>query len=112
MVVRSFNNLVRSTTLAMRGRSGLTRLEVVVVVGVFGLLGALLLPATYRTRESARRVQAIDKMRGIGVAIHASEEINGRLPGGSADSGLRRPRRAGAAEIEPFRFESVSPDKL
>ncbi|MSR57782.1 MAG: hypothetical protein EXS05_08925 [Planctomycetaceae bacterium] len=111
--MRNPNKSPRSTKLATLGRSGLTRLEVFVVIAVFGMLAALLLPATYRARESARQVQMIDNMRLMGVAIHSSEAINGRLPGNSTI-----PRRAPSArgsratqETDPRRFDSWTPER-
>jgi len=49
-------------------RPGATLADLLVVLGIIGLLMALTLPAIQRARESARRVQCLDHLRQIGLA--------------------------------------------
>ncbi len=51
-------------------RRGLTWVELVVVVGVIGVLIALLLPAVQTVREASRRAACIDNMMQLGTALH------------------------------------------
>ncbi len=49
--------------------SGFTLLELLVVVGIIGLLTALLWPALGRAREAGRRIVCVSHLRQIGMAL-------------------------------------------
>lgn len=61
-------------------RRGLTLVEVLVAMGIVGLLLSLLVPAVQVVRESARRAQCLSNLHQIGVGIHNFESTHGRLP--------------------------------
>ena len=61
---------------------GLTLVELLVVLGILGILMALLLPAIQAAREAHRRIQCQNHIRQIGIALHSHHNIYGRLPAG------------------------------
>lgn len=63
-----------------RSFSGMTLVEVLVVLAVLSLLLALALPATQQARESARRTQCQNNLRQLAVASHAHESARGHFP--------------------------------
>lgn len=62
------------------GRPGLTLIEVLCVIGVFGLLVSLMIPAVAASRESARRTQCANHLRQLALACHAFHDAHGTLP--------------------------------
>jgi prepilin-type N-terminal cleavage/methylation domain-containing protein len=61
-------------------RGGFSLVELLVAIGIVGLLVGLLLPAMQSARESARRVVCQNNLRQIATAILVYEQGHGRLP--------------------------------
>src|SRR5262245_9736670 len=50
---------------------GFTVLELLIVLGIVGVVSALILPAIQQSREAARQVRCKNQLHQIGVALHA-----------------------------------------
>ncbi|MGQ9576694.1 MAG: DUF1559 family PulG-like putative transporter [Thermoguttaceae bacterium] len=67
--------------MAKTHRQAFTLVELLVVVGIIGMLVALLLPAVLRARESARRAQCNRNQEEIAKAFGVYEAAKRQLPG-------------------------------
>jgi len=83
-------------------RQAFTILELLVAIGVVGLLAAILLPALSAAREAARRVQCVDHLRQIGLALHAYHDQHDSLPAGWQEEATRVSSYGWAVSLLPF----------
>ncbi len=65
-----------------RNPGGFTILELLVSMGVISVLAALVLPAVSSAREAARKVECVNHLKQIGVALHSYHDQHGALPPG------------------------------
>ncbi len=63
-------------------RCGLTVLELLVAMSIVAVLMALLLPALGMARESSRRIQCVEHLREVGIALHCHHHSRRSLPTG------------------------------
>lgn len=78
---------------------GYTLVEVLVVIGIVGLLTSLLLVGVQTSREAASRLQCKSRLRQIGVGLHHLHDTFGRFP--LSDSGQ--------AEMVPTLYTQLLP---
>ncbi|WP_372723882.1 DUF1559 domain-containing protein, partial [Novipirellula sp.] len=83
-------------------RSGLTVLELIAVVGIIGILVALLLPTIQYARELARQSTCQNNLKQLALAVHNHESTHRSLPSLYNGTFLNQPRTT----MDEFHFHS------
>jgi prepilin-type N-terminal cleavage/methylation domain-containing protein/prepilin-type processing-associated H-X9-DG protein len=82
---------------------GFTLVELLVVIGIIGILVSLLLPAVQAARESARRTACVNNLKQLALAMQLHETAQGILPYSKRDT---LPQRSWAPDLLPYLEQS------
>src|SRR5437899_3556417 len=102
--IMTASNRQRLNQRLHRRARGFTLIELLVVITIIGVLVSLLLPAVQSAREAARRMQCVNNLKQIGLALHNYFESRNTLPG--ADMVFNTTELSALSQVLPFLEQS------
>lgn len=78
-------------SLHVSKRPGFTITELLVAIGIVGMIMSLILMAVQRVRSSAARAACLDQLRQVGAGLHLYHQANGSFPKGCSSPGKDEP---------------------
>lgn len=93
-------------------RRGISLIEVLVVIGIIGVLVAITVPAVMWSREASRRMQCQNHLKQIGVAIANFESEHGTFPSGGLMRYELLPYLELTALYEKRNLSGTTPDEI
>lgn len=88
---------------------GFTLIELLVVIAIIAVLIALLLPAVQAAREAARRMQCVNNLKQIGLALANYESANQVFPPGRINTYIRGNGHCWGAYSQMLPFMEMQP---
>ena len=71
---------MKKCTVRKSSRRGFTLIELLVVISIIAVLASLIAPAVQSARRSARKLECLNNIRQIGLAMQTMASQNGNLP--------------------------------
>jgi prepilin-type N-terminal cleavage/methylation domain-containing protein len=88
----------------MRKQRAFTLVELLVVIGIIGLLISILLPSLNRARQYANQIKCASNLRQIGIMMSMySNTNNGFAPYGQVDSNIQTGQCSATTALLPTR---------
>ena len=79
--MQNYQNVLSNDAHHAQQPKGWTLVEVLVTTGIIGVLAALALPAVQQARDAARKVEEMNDLKQVGIAMHSfAGTHNGLLP--------------------------------
>lgn len=86
----------------MRARTGMTLIELIVVIAILAVLIGLILPAVQRVRSAAAKTRCANNLKQVGLGLHGYHDHRHALPPGLRRSPDRYPYMSWCARILPY----------